>query len=179
MRRHKYLLVCPIVMVTLTIGLWIEGRGEYRREYARMVWDHGGDGPAEWEIFYTDHTAFPIQVAGMLSIPVATFAAPLYALAQGGVSRARLLGWLLAVAVLWAYIGWRFDNQGRWPPIKSPYRQIIGIVFSLLSIVLLLNTVTMFHVGLVYRAIGIVWVIAMLRHSLQFFKNPTKQSAEP
>jgi len=151
-------------MVAFAIGLWIEGRGEYRREYDK---------------YWTDHTVFPIQVAGMLSMPVAAFAAPLYPLAQGGVSRAGLLGWLLAVAVLWAYIGWRFDNRGRAPFVKSPYRQIIGAVLTLFGIVLLLSTVQMFHVGLVYKAVGLVWVVAILRHSFHFFKAPMKQAPNP
>jgi hypothetical protein len=174
MRLSKFLFLFPIVAVVLTIGLWIEGRGEYERS----IWLRGEGGSEELHFFWTDHTAFPIQVAGMLSIPVATFATPLYPLAQGAASEARLLVLLLAVAVLWAYIGWRFDNWKQRPSVKSPYRQIIGTVLGLFSIIVLVNTVEMFHVGLVYKAIGIVWAVVILRHSFQFFKRPMKEGAE-
>lgn len=177
MHKHKFVLLCPPAAVVLTVGLWIEGRGEYRREYDRMAWRRGGDVSPKWEISYTDHTAFPIQVAGILSIPVATFATPLYPLAQGGVSKTRLLEWLFAVGILWAYMGWRFDNWGRKPQIKSPYRQIIGTILVLFGVVVILDTVGMFHVGLVYRAIGIVWGGAILRHAFQFYKTPDQRES--
>src|SRR5262249_45945554 len=171
MRKHRFMLLCPLVVVVLTIGLWFEGRGEYRRQSDEIMARSDANTSVHWQISWTDHTAFPIQVAGMLSIPVATVAAPLYPLAQGGVSRSKLLGWLLAVPVLWAYIGWRFDERGQQPRMKRPYRQIIRTVLVLFSLVVLINTVEMFHVGLVYRAVGLVWVVAMLRHSMQFYRH--------
>src|SRR5262249_21874444 len=60
-----------------------------------------------------------IQAAGMLNMPVAIFAHPLYHLMQGTVRKRELVTLLIGVIALWSYIGWRIDKRTATPRPNS------------------------------------------------------------
>jgi hypothetical protein len=107
----------------------------------------------------------------MLNIPVATFGAPLYHLLQDRTSSSELIALLVGVVVLWSYIGWILDNRNAAPRPKSLLLNIAGAVGFLFGIFLLVATLPIFHVGLIYKAVALVWVFRICRHFLLFFRN--------
>jgi hypothetical protein len=108
----------------------------------------------------------------MLNIPVAIFGAPLYHLLQERATHSELIALLIGVAVLWGYIGWILDTRNAAPHPKSLLRSIAGAVGLLFGVLLLVATIPMFHVGLIYKAVTLVWVFMICRHFLPFFRNP-------
>jgi hypothetical protein len=116
------------------------------------------------------HT-FSLQVAGMLNIPVAVFGTPLYHLLQERTANSELITLLVGVAILWSYIGWTLDTRNVAPRPRSLLRSIAGAVGSLFGIFLLVATLPLFHVGLVYKAVSLVWVLLICRHFMLFFRN--------
>ena len=107
----------------------------------------------------------------MLNIPVAIFAAPLYHLLQDRTAHSELIALLIGVAGLWSYTGWILDTRKAAPRPKEPLRSIAGAVGLLFGVFLLVATMPMFHVGLIYKAVTLVWVFMICRHFLLFFRN--------
>lgn len=140
-----------------------------RTEYLRVACPPNGicDGGAVW----TDYTPFSLLVAGMLNVPVAIFGTPLYDLLQKETPRSELIILLICVAVLWSYIGWVFDAGMTILRPSSAVRSILGVLGLLFAAFLLVVTATMFHVGVIYKAVTLVWVFVIARHSLRFFRT--------
>jgi len=82
-----------------------------------------------------------------------------------------LIALLLGVAILWCYIGWVLDTRDNPPLLKGALRKIVGAAGCVFGIFLLVVTVPMFHVGLIYKAVALVWVLFIVRHFLLFFRN--------
>jgi hypothetical protein len=107
----------------------------------------------------------------MLNIPVAIFGTPLYHLLHERTANSELIALLVGVAVLWAYIGWILDTRSAAPRAKSLLRSIAGVVGFLFGIFLFIASLPMFHVGLLYKAVALVWVFLICRHFLHFLSN--------
>jgi hypothetical protein len=80
-------------------------------------------------------------------------------------------GLQVGVAVLWSYIGWILDTRNAAPRPRSLLRSIAGAMGFLFGVFLLVATLPMFHVGLIYKAVTLVWVFLICRHFLLFFRN--------
>jgi hypothetical protein len=165
MPRPRLAVLLPGVSVIVTSTLWVLARTQYLRFVCPP------DGACSGWVGWTDYTPFSLLVAGMLNIPVAIFGAPLYHLLQERTAHSELIGLLIGVAVLWSYIGWILDTRDAAPRPKSPLRSIVGAVGLLFGVFLLVATMPMFHVGLIYKAVTLVWVFMICRHFLLFFRN--------
>ena len=157
MRRIRFVWLLPLAQASLATLLWFWAREQYFAFAGRP--EQGW-----WLPAFTDYTPPAIQVAGMLNVPVATFAYPLYPLVHLTTSTRELLCWLLGVAILWAYIGWVVDCRGEPLPLPRAVRVPFAILGILFGCFLLLVTLPMFHVGIFYKAAAIVWTIAIWQH---------------
>ena len=64
-----------------------------------------------------------------------------------------------------------FGHSQRRLMSKEPLRTIAGAVGLLFGVFLLAATMPMFHVGLIYKAVTLVWVFMICRHFVLFFRN--------
>jgi hypothetical protein len=167
MSRPRLAVLLPGVSVILTSVLWMLAR----TQYLRFVCPPAGACPPNGWVGWTDYTPFSLLLAGMLNIPVAVFGTPLYHLLEDRTSKSGLIALLVGVAVLWSYIGWILDARNAAPRPKSLLRSIAGAVGFLFGIFLLVATMPIFHVGLICKAVALVWVFLICRHFLRFFRN--------
>jgi len=167
MLRPRLTVLLPSVSVIVTSGLWVLAR----TQYLRFVCPPAGACPPNGWGGWTDYTPFSLLVAGMLNIPVAILGAPLYHLLHERTANSELIVLLAGVAVLWSYIGWILDTRKAAPRPRSLLRIIAGAVGFLFGIFLLVATLPMFHVGIIYKAVTLVWVFFICRHFLLFFHN--------
>jgi len=167
MLRPRLALLLPSVSVIVTSVLWVFAR----TQYVRFVCPPTEACPPTGWVGWTDYTPFSLLVAGMLNIPVAVFGTPLYHLLEERTSKSELIALLVGVAVLWSYIGWILDTRNAAPRPKSRLRSIAGAVGFLFGIFLLVATLPIFHVGLIYKAVALLWVFLTCRHFLLFFRN--------
>lgn len=119
MTRPRMALVLPLCVGAITIALFVWARMQY------IAFIHPPTG--EWT-FWTDYTPFPLQLAGMLNVPVALFAQPLYRLVHEGTSRSLLILLLCAVVIQWTYIGLVIDSRRKGESPRSLRRAIVGTV---------------------------------------------------
>jgi hypothetical protein len=169
MVRPRLSLLLPSLSVIVTSALWLLARSEYLRVACPPSGACNG-----WH--WTDYTPFSIRVAGMLNVPVAIFATPLYHLLQESIGHIELIALLTGVAALWTYIGWILDARKAAPQPRSVLRTILGVLGLLFGAFLLLVTMPMFHVGLLYKAVTLIWIFVIVRHFLLFFRNPATAS---
>jgi hypothetical protein len=160
MSRHRFSLLLPILFVVITSGLWLSARAQYRAYLCPPV----SVCPANAWTGWTDYTPPSIQAAGMLNIPVAIFAHPLYHLMQSTVRKRELVALLIGVMVLWSYIGWRIDTRSAAPRPNTTLRTFAVIVGCAFALIVLIEAITMFHAGILYRFIAICWSVLMFRH---------------
>jgi hypothetical protein len=109
----------------------------------------------------------------MLNVPVAIFADPLYHLSNAPPNKWKLLALLLGVAILWSYIGWIVDSRKVAPSPKILLRRLAGATGFCFGILLLFATVSMHHVGLLYKTVALVWSFLICRHFLPMLRNQT------
>src|SRR5258708_1649688 len=114
---------------------------------------------------------FCLQLAGMLNVPAATFGYPLYHLLHEDTSKWELIALLFGVAVQWSYIGWILDTRDGEPRPQRVLRGVAGAMGLMFGVFILLATIPMYHVGLVYKAVGLVWSFLICRHFLFFLRN--------
>jgi hypothetical protein len=160
MARHHFSLLLPILFVLITSGLWLSARAQYR---AYLCPPAGICPPNAWT-GWTDYTPPSIQAAGMLNIPVAIFAHPLYHLMQGTVKKRELVALLIGVMALWSYIGWRIDTRRATPRPNTTLRTFAVILGCAFALIVLIEAITMFHAGFLYNFIAIGWSVLMFRH---------------
>jgi hypothetical protein len=165
MLRPRLAVLLPSVSAIVTSALWVLARTQYLRVVCPP------DGACNGWVGWADYTPFSLRVAGMLNMPVATFGTPLYHLLQERTANSELIALLVGVAILWSYIGWILDTRNVAPRRKSLLRSIAGVVGFLCGIFLLVVTLPMFHVGVLYKAVALVWVFLICRHFLHFFHN--------
>jgi hypothetical protein len=166
MLRPRLAVLLPSLSVIATSALWMLARAQY----LRFVCPPAGVCPNGW-VGWSDYTPFPLLVAGMLNIPIAIFGAPLYHLLQESTTNSELIALLVGIAVLWSYIGYALDARNAAPCPKSLLRNIAGAVGFLFGLFLLVATLPMFHVGLIYKGVTLMWVLLIWRHFLLFFRN--------
>lgn len=166
MLRPRLAVLLPSLSVIVTSALWVLAR----TQYLRFVCPPAGVCPNGW-VGWSDYTPFSLLVAGMLNIPVAIFGAPLYHLLQESTANSELTALLVGIAVLWSYIGGILDARNAASRPKSLLRSTAGAVGFLFGLFLLVATLPMFHVGLIYKAVTLIWVLLIWRHFLLFFRN--------
>lgn len=162
MVRHRFSLLLPAGLAVITAGLWLSARAQYQTYLCAPA----GVCPPNSQMIWTDYTPPSLQTAGMLNLPVAIFAQPLYQLVQGTVSKSELAALLIGVVVLWTYIGWRIDTRRLAPCPKSTFRVLATIAGCAFGAFLLTETVNMFHVGLLFKFVGVCWSVLICRHFL-------------
>jgi len=167
MLRPRFAVLLPAVSVLVTSALWMLAR----TQYLRFVCPPAGACPPDGWVGWTDYTPFSLRVAGMLNIPVATFGSPLYHLMHERTAKSELIALLAGVAILWSYIGWIVDTRDVAPRPRSLLRSISGALGFLFGIFLLVVTLPMFHVGLLYKAVALIWVFLICRHFASFFRS--------
>jgi UDP-N-acetylmuramyl pentapeptide phosphotransferase/UDP-N-acetylglucosamine-1-phosphate transferase len=107
----------------------------------------------------------------MLNGPVATFGYPLYHLLHDTGSTWERIVLLLGVAIQWGYIGWVLDNRNAASRPRGLFRRIAAVTGFIFGVVLLLATIPMHHVGLLYKAAGLVWSFLVCGHFLLLLRN--------
>ena len=167
MARRRFAVLLPAVAVILTCALWLWARAQY----LRVICPPDGVCRANGWVGWTDYTPVPVQAAGILNVPVATFAYPLYRLLGESTAKWELIALLLGVAAQWTYIGWIVDTRNSVPFSTTLLRRTAGTVGLLFGVAVLLATIPMYHVGLAYKAAGVAWSILICRHFLTFFRK--------
>jgi hypothetical protein len=167
MVRRRFAVLLPAVAVILTSVLWLWARAQY----LRVICPPDGVCRANGWIGWTDYTPVPVQVAGILNVPVATLAYPLYRLLSEDTAKWELIALLIGVAAQWTYIGWIVDARNSVPFSTTLLRRTAGAVGILFGVAVLLATIPMYHVGLLYKAAGVIWSFFMCRHFLTFFRK--------
>lgn len=168
MARRRFALAFPGVSVIVTSGLWFWAQAQY----FSIICPPEGVCLPNGLVGWTDYTPIPVQVAGMLNVPVATFGYPLYHLLGKETNKWELVALLVGVAAQWSYIGWVVDTRASAPSSKTLLRRVAGTVGFLFGVALTIATIPMYHVGLLYKAVGVVWSLLICRHFLNFFRNP-------
>ena len=107
----------------------------------------------------------------MLNIPVSIFAHPLYHLVQGTVTKWEQVALLLGVVVLWSYIGWRVDIRNAAPRPKTTLRIFAVILGCAFAVFVLIEAITMFHAGILYKFIAVSWSVLMFRHFILLLRT--------
>jgi hypothetical protein len=176
MFRYRFTVLLPALSAVFTSGLWLLARTDYRW----FLCPPNGICPGKgWPLGWTDYTPPSIQVAGMLNVPVAFFAHPLYGLVHDPVSKWELVALLLGVVALWSYIGWRVDARNSAPRPKTALRVIAVILGCVFAFLVLVESITMFHVGLLYKVIAVFWSLLMFRHFMLLLRaSPAAPQAE-
>jgi hypothetical protein len=162
--QHRFAIILPILSVVITSGLWLSARAQYLRSVGL---------PA---VGWTDYVPPSLQAAALLNIPVAFFAQPLYRLVHDTVSKWELVALLLGAVVLWSYVGWRIDSGNSASHSKTALHMFAAVVGCLFAVVILIQTITMFHVGLLYKTIAVFWSLLMFRHFLLLLHTPPAMS---
>jgi hypothetical protein len=175
MKRVRYLVWLPVTAGLVTFGLWFWARTMY---LPALVCPPGGTcSPIGWEIGWSDYASVPLQLAGALNAPVATFAYPLYYLVQNESMPWNVLLFLGAAVLQWAYVGYVLDRGcaflTRSPVIRVP----IGALGILLGLFVLVFSIPLHHVSVLYRLAAFVWAVLICKHFFRFFRPRTVQSA--
>lgn len=170
MTRLRFAILLPVLFVLLTSFLWFWSRAQYKA-FIRTTITANESSPEwqDWPEVWTDYTPAPLQLAGALNVPVATFAHPMYSLVHSDVKVLKLLALLLGVATQWGYVGWTWDvrspRRNRWP---TRITAALGIPFS---VFLLPASFSMYHVGVVYQASAVLWAGAIFWHSVRVLRR--------
>jgi hypothetical protein len=64
-----------------------------------------------------------------------------------------------------------FGHSERRSASKEPFAKHRGCRWAVVCSFLIGRTMPMFHVGLIYKAVTLVWVFMICRHFLLFFRN--------
>ncbi len=163
MVRYRLTTLLPIFVALITSGLWLWSRQQYLSSVHPQV---GSD----WPVMWTDYTPVPLELAGALNAPVATFAYPLYHLLHADTPTWELLALLLGVAFLWTYVGFVLDTHNR-AGNRIRLNRIVGAIGILFGVFLLVVTIPMHHVAAIYKSGGVVWSIAIWIHFAAAFRR--------
>lgn len=150
MKITRFALLLPVCAILITSALWFKARSEY--PHATL-----------------DRVPVPLQLAGMLNGPVVLVAYPFYPFVEGDASRLRLAIFVIAVAFQWNYIGRVIDTRKKAPHQRTfPRRAVgaLGILFALGGLIVSHNL--LYHVGYLYRAAALAWLLLMARHFFGF-----------
>ena len=112
----------------------------------------------------------------MLNVPVAFFAQPLYRLVHENTNKRELVALLLGSVILWSYIGWRLDTIESAPRSRTTLRISAAVLGCLFALFVLIQTITMFHVGFLYKVIAVFWSLLIFRHFALFLRTSPASS---
>jgi hypothetical protein len=153
MKITRFALLLPVCAILITSALWFKARSEY--PHATL-----------------DRVPVPLQLAGMLNAPIVLVAYPFYPFVEGDASRLRLAIFAIAVAFQWGYIGRVIDRRKN-PPHQRTFPRgafgALGILFSLGGLIVSHNL--LYHVGYLYRAAALAWLLVMARHFFGFVRD--------
>lgn len=71
---------------------------------------------------------------------------------------------LIGVVALWSYIGWRIDTRAATPRPNTTLRTFAVILGCAFALIVLIEAITMFHAGILYKFIAVCWSVLMFRH---------------
>jgi hypothetical protein len=163
MVRYRLTVLLPIFVVLITAGLWLWSR----QQYSSFVHPQAG---TDWPLVWTDYTPVPLEVAGAINAPVATFAYPLYHLLHDESPKWKPVVLLLGVAILWTYVGFMLDAYIRTGK-RIQLNRIAGAIGILFGLFVLLVTIPMHHIAAIYKAGVAVWSIAIWMHFATAFRR--------
>ena len=170
MTRPRFAALLPVVFVLLTCSLWFWSRAQYQ-SLIRSTVTINGSAPEwqKWPEIWTDYTPVPLEIAGALNVPVATFTYPLYKLLHSETSKWTLLALLLAIAVQWNLVGRAWDRRQR--VASTPPRRIAAMLGILFAVYLLLASIPMYHVALIYKSAAVIWAVSIGWHFIKAFRS--------
>lgn len=170
MRQTRYVVWVPVITTVVTVGLWFWARLKY---LALVCPPDGTCSPLGWEIGWSDYAPFPLQIAGALNAPIATFAYPLYYLVQDESRPWNLLLFAAAAALQWTYIGMVLDNRVHFLTSVRLIRIPLGALVVLFGLFTFVFTIPLHHVSGFYKVAAFGWAILICKHSLWFFRTHT------
>lgn len=159
-KRIRFVVLLPLCAMFVTSGLWLGARPEFSSSCLDCV-------------------PIPLQFVGILNGPVAILAYPFYPLAHGHTSAWHLAVILVAIALQWAYIGRIIDSRRRVPLLGTFWRLTCGVLGILLAFGPLAVAMRMYHVGLVYKVVALVWSALMVYHFFGFFRHVGTTTTSP
>jgi hypothetical protein len=156
MLRYRFTAILPIIAALLTLSLWFMARSDHET-FIRSAGSEPG-------LVWTDYTPAPLQIAGALNAPVATFAYPMYHLLLEGATARELMRLLTGVILLWGYVGFVVDGRGvSVIPVRA-LRILCRTMGMLFAIFLLVVTIPMHHVSGIYVIAAVTWAVAIFLH---------------
>ncbi|MGE0405608.1 MAG: hypothetical protein AB7O65_04845, partial [Candidatus Korobacteraceae bacterium] len=155
----------PLIFGFVTVVLWFWARLQYVSQFqpTRSGSDVG------WVALPFHYTPVPLDIVGLLNVPVATFAHPLYGLVHDDKPAWKLLALLSAVVLQWAYVG--LALEGRLVIHDAHSRRtlsVLGIMFGLFILAVMLM---MYHVSIFYRFSVVVWSLCAVFHFAKMFRR--------
>lgn len=155
--KYQAVWILPTIIGLTTTFLWLWSVTQHRAQMRSAFW--------------TDETPIPLELAGGLNAPIATFASPMYGLLYSYTSNTKLLELLLGVILLWSYVGWVWDQRERRKTItvRSRVVAILGILFGIFIICM---SVPMYHVGIFYKVAACLWALSICRHFSRYWRGP-------
>ena len=151
-KGNRFALLLPVCAILVTSALWLKARSQYPSSCLDCV-------------------PIPLQLAGLLSGPVALLAYPFYPLIQGDVSTGHLAILLAAIALQWAYIGYLIDKRHTGTRERTIWRWTVGFLGVLFAFGPVVVAIRMYHVGLPYRLVALAWSLLMGYHFFGFLRT--------
>lgn len=176
--RLQLVWILPAIIGLTTMVLWSLSMAEHRAQMHSLA-RAGSVQVSQREAFeiWTDYTPIPLEAAGGLNAPIATFASPMYGLLYSYTSNFKRVLLFCGVFLLWGYVGWVWDRRRacRDVPVRSRVIATLGVLFGI-SIVCI--SLPMYHVGIIYKAAVILWAFLICRHFIRYWKDPNPIRSE-
>lgn len=158
----------PILLAFITVVLWLWSAAQYRASLRAAL-------RPDFTPLWSDYTPIPLEIAGTLNAPVATFTSPLYQLVEPDATHFRLGVLLIAVVVQWMYVGWVLDRRrSRLAHLDNRFAMAIGVGFGLFVFGI---SLFMHHVTLIYRAGAFIWCFLICWHFGRSWHNRTRMGS--
>lgn len=170
--RSQLVWILPTIIGLTTLILWFLSVAQHRTQMHSLV--HAGSVQvSQREAFeiWTDYTPIPLEAAGGLNVPIATFASPMYGLLYSYTSNLKRVVLFLGVILLWGYVGWVWDRRRacRDVPVKSRVIATLGVLFGIFIVCI---SLPMYNVGIIYKAAAVLWAFPICRHFSRYWKGP-------
>ena len=154
----------PILLASVTVVLWVWSAAQYRAFLGAAL-------RPDFTPLWSDYTPIPLEIAGTLNAPVATFTSPLYQLVEPDTTHFRPGVLLIAVVVQWMYVGWVLDRRrSHLAHLDNRFAMTIGVGFGLFVFGI---SLFMHHVTLIYRTGAFIWCFLICWHFSRSWHNRT------
>jgi len=164
MARLRLTVLLPVIAVLITFGLWQWSLEKYEsRLYPKAEKN-------ALPVMWTDYTPVPLEIAGAINVPVATFGYPLYHLLHDETKTRELIALLVGVAVQWGYLGFAVDTRKtlRAATMLGRVASALGFLFG---VFILLVTIPMHHVSAFYKFAAVAWSLLICVHFITALSN--------